>query len=286
VLDPKCYDVEGDVSWCPGCGDFPILDALKRAMAELGIAPKDLVIVSGIGQAAKLPHYFRSHFFNGLHGRALPVAAAIRAADPGLTVVAVGGDGDMYGEGGNHFLHCVCRNPDIVNLVHDNRVYGLTKGQASPTSPVGFRTPVQVEGVASEPFNPLAVAVALGASFVARANAGDVEQTKELIKRATLHRGYALIDILQPCVSFNKVNTYRWYREHTYSLDDGHDPRDREAAMRLALASDPLPLGVIYTAPPRPVFEEGAGIRREEGRLRDRHPDPAELRRFFEERYI
>jgi len=271
-------------TWCPGCGDFGVLSAVHGALSQLGIPSEKIVAISGIGCSSRFPFFLSTYGIHGLHGRTMPITTGVRAAGKGLHVFTVGGDGDAFAIGGGHLLHAARRNLDITYL--DNRVYGLTKGQASPTSPVGFRTPVQVEGVASEPFNPLAVAVALGASFVARANAGDVEQTKELIKRATLHRGYALIDILQPCVSFNKVNTYRWYREHTYSLGDGHDPRDREAAMRLALASDPLPLGVIYTAPPRPVFEEGAGIRREEGRLRDRHPDPAELRRFFEERYI
>ena len=166
-MDREIFDMgDIDMAWCPGCGNFSILDTLKSALAELEIPPEELVMVSGIGQAAKIPHYIRANVFNGLHGRALPPATGIKASNPGLTVIAESGDGDMYGEGGNHFIHCIRRNPDITNIVHNNMVYGLTKGQASPTSQAGFRTPVQVEGVFMEPFNPLAVAVALLMSVV------------------------------------------------------------------------------------------------------------------------
>jgi 2-oxoglutarate ferredoxin oxidoreductase subunit beta len=235
-----------DVSWCPGCGNFGILNILKQALTELDVKPEELVMVSGIGQAAKIPHYLRCNFFNGLHGRALPPATAIKAANPGLTVIAESGDGDMYGEGGNHFLHTIRRNPNITNIVHNNMVYGLTKGQASPTSARGFQTPVQVNGVANEPFNPLAVAVALNASFVARAFVGDAILTKEIFKKAILHRGYALVDVLQPCVSFNKINTYRWFKEHTYYLDESHNSADRSAAFTKAIETEKLPLGIFY----------------------------------------
>jgi 2-oxoglutarate ferredoxin oxidoreductase subunit beta len=249
-----------DMAWCPGCGNFAIRSILMEALAEEGRKPEETVIVSGIGQAAKIPHYVKAHFFNGLHGRALPPATAVKAANPGLTVIAESGDGDMYGEGGNHFIHTVRRNPGIVNIVHNNMVYGLTKGQASPTSQLGFKTPIQVMGVFLEPFNPLAVAISLGASFVARAFAGDREGTKELFRRALRHRGYALIDVFQPCVSFNKVNTYEWFREHTYSLEKDHEPGDRGAALTRALETERLPLGLLYLAPQRPTFEETTGL--------------------------
>jgi 2-oxoglutarate ferredoxin oxidoreductase subunit beta len=248
-----------DISWCPGCGNFGILNILKAALAELEISPENLVMVSGIGQAAKIPHYLRCNFFNGLHGRALPAATAIKAANPGLTVIAESGDGDMYGEGGNHFLHTIRRNPNITNIVHNNMVYGLTKGQASPTSAQGFQTPVQVNGVANEPFNPLAVAVALNASFVARAFAGDAILTKEIFKKAISHRGYALVDVLQPCVSFNKLNTYRWFKEHTYYLDESHNPADRSVAFTKAIETDKLPLGIFYLNL-KQTFEDSLGI--------------------------
>ncbi|HQI28725.1 MAG TPA: thiamine pyrophosphate-dependent enzyme [Sedimentisphaerales bacterium] len=270
---------KADVAWCPGCGNFPILKALKEALAELQIDPTQLVMVSGIGQAAKIPHYVRAHVFNGLHGRALPPATAIKAANPRLTVIAESGDGDMYGEGGNHFIHCIRRNPDITNIVHDNRVYGLTKGQASPTSPRGFKTSVQVHGVALEPFNPLAVAIALDASFVARANAQDREQTKDLMKKAITHKGYALLDILQPCVTYNKLNTYQWFKEHTYYLDESHNPCDRMAAFQKSLETDKLPLGVFYVSRNKPSFEETTGVYREDPRpLYEREVDVEKLR--------
>jgi len=244
-----------DIAWCPGCGNFGILKALKAALSELAIDPGNLVLVSGIGQAAKIPHYLKTNFFNGLHGRALPPATAIKACNPELTVIAESGDGDMYGEGGNHFIHTIRRNPDITNIVHNNMVYGLTKGQASPTSQIGFKTPVQVDGVTTEPFNPLAVAVSLDASFVARASAGDTQQTKDILKAAILHRGYSLVDILQPCVTFNKVNTYLWFKENTYYLEDTHDPSDRQEAFRKATERGKMALGILYRREGKPVFE-------------------------------
>jgi 2-oxoglutarate ferredoxin oxidoreductase subunit beta len=251
------FEPEGvEIAWCPGCGNFGILNILKQALAELEIGPEDLVIASGIGQAAKLPQYLNCNYFNGLHGRTLPVATAIKAANPGLTVIADSGDGCMYGEGGNHFVHTVRRNPDITHLVHNNMVYGLTKGQASPTSRPGFETPVQVAGVFLEPLNPLAVALALGASFVARAFCKHVDETREVIKRAIKHRGYALVDIFQPCVSFNKLNTYDWFEEHTYYLEDDYKPDSIEKAFNRSIENEELPLGVFYEAGPRDTFED------------------------------
>jgi len=245
-----------DIAWCPGCGNFAILTALKRALNAIGMRPEGLVVVSGIGQAAKIPHYLRTNFFNGLHGRALPAATAIKAANPSLMVMAESGDGDMYGEGGNHFIHAIRRNPDITHVVHNNMVYGLTKGQASPTSLRDFRTPLQASGVAAEPFNPLAAAVALGAGFAARTFAGDIPGTAAILERAFRHRGYALVDIFQPCVTFNKLNTFAWFREHTYGLGEEHDPADREAAFRLAMETERYPLGVIFERSGAPTFEE------------------------------
>ena len=267
MMDTGRFDLAGiDISWCPGCGDFKILDSIKNALRELELTPHDVVMVSGIGQAAKTPHYMRSHFFNGLHGRALSNATAIKAANKSLKIIAVGGDGDMYGEGGNHFTHTIRRNPDITNLVFNNMVYGLTKGQASPTSPVGFRTSVQVDGVQSRPFNPLAASLVNGATFVARAFAGDGEQTKEIIKRAILHKGYSLVDIFQPCVSFNSVNTYKWFQENTYTVE-GHDEEDLRKALDLALVGEgPFPLGVLYRREGVPVFEDTLAAYRNDDR--------------------
>jgi len=252
------YDVNNvDIAWCPGCGNFPILDILKSTLAELKIEAKNLVIVSGIGQAAKLPQYIKCNYFNGLHGRALPVATAIKAVNPQLTVLAESGDGDSYGEGGNHFIHTIRRNPNITNIVHNNMVYGLTKGQASPTSGMGMVTSLQT--VVNEPFNPLAVAISLNASFVARAFSGDKEQTKEILKKAILHNGYALVDILQACVTYNKVNDYKWFKEHTYYISPEHDVSDREKAFKLAVDEEKLGLGVYYINE-KPCFEESLQV--------------------------
>jgi 2-oxoglutarate/2-oxoacid ferredoxin oxidoreductase subunit beta len=257
---PSAFDKPGcDVAWCPGCGNFRILEAIKQALSELGKRPQEVVVVSGIGQAPKTPHYFHTNMFNGLHGRALPAAVGVKAANPSLTVIAEGGDGDMYGEGGNHFLHTIRRNPDITHIVHTNMVYGLTKGQASPTSQLGFKTSVQVDGVISEPVNPLAIALAADASFVARAFTGDVEQTREIIKKAILHKGYALVDILQPCVTYNKINTFRWFKENSYWLDASYSPTDRAEAFRLVAAPGKMPLGIIY-ASPRTTFEQNLAV--------------------------
>ncbi len=246
-------------AWCPGCGNFMILKALQQALRELSLKPQQVVISSGIGQAAKTPQYLNVHMFNGLHGRALPPATAIKACNPDLTVIAEGGDGDMYGEGGNHFLHTIRRNPDITHLVHNNMVYGLTKGQASPTSQLGFKTPVQTSGVISEPINPLALAIAMDASFVARVFCGDIENTAAIIKKAIQHPGYALVDIFQPCVTFNKVNTFKWFKENTYDLQD-HDPSDRSKALARALETEKMPLGVFYINKNKKSFERQLGL--------------------------
>lgn len=256
-MDPKVFDLENiDIAWCPGCGNFNILKTVKMALAELDIAPENLVVCSGIGQAPKTPQYMKTNYYNGLHGRSVSPAVAIKAVNPELTVIVEGGDGDNYGEGGNHFIHNIRRNPNIAHFVHNNMVYGLTKGQASPTSQRGFKTPVQVAGVILEPFNPIAIAIALDASFVARAFSGDIDQTKEIMKKAITHKGYALVDIFQPCVTFNKINTYKWFKENTYYLDESYDPTDTAEAFKKALEKDKFPLGLIYRSQEKPTFEE------------------------------
>ena len=233
-------------AWCPGCGNFGILKLLEEVLTELKFDPKNTVIVSGIGQASKTPYYIDTHMFCGLHGRALPVSTALKASNPSLNVIAEGGDGDMYGEGGNHFIHTIRRNPDIVHIVHNNMVYGLTKGQASPTSQKGFKTPVQVKGVSNEPFNPISVALALKAGFVSRVNIGNYAHAKMVLKEAFLHKGYALVDVFQPCVVFNKTNTYKWFKDNTYELESSHDSSNLPSAMIKALENDPIPIGIFY----------------------------------------
>jgi 2-oxoglutarate ferredoxin oxidoreductase subunit beta len=243
-------------AWCPGCGNFGILNTFKGAVVELGLEPHQFTIVSGIGQAAKLPHYLRCNTFNGLHGRSLPVATGLKLANHEMTVIAVAGDGDCYGEGGNHLLHAIRRNIGIKLFVHDNQIYGLTKGQASPTSMEGIKTKNQPLGVFSEQFNPLAFAIALDCSFVARGFAGDTEHLKVLIKEAIGHDGFSLVDILQPCVTFNKINTFEWYRQRVYHLEAEYNPADRVEAFKRSLEwGDRIPLGILFKNN-RPAYEK------------------------------
>ncbi|MGQ9718753.1 MAG: 2-oxoacid:ferredoxin oxidoreductase subunit beta [Nitrososphaerales archaeon] len=251
-------DYEGGVTaWCPGCGNFSILLALKRALVELNIEPYQVLVVSGIGQSGKLPHYIKCNTLNALHGRDVPEAIGAKIANHELNVIAVGGDGDGYGEGGNHFMHAILKNVDITYVVHDNQIYGLTKGQASPTSDKGFVTKTTPEGVRSLPINPIALAIFLGATFVSRGFAGEVDHLVELMKKAMQHKGFALIDVLQPCVTFNRLNTWEWYRKRVYKLEDtDYDPTNRLTAFQKALEwGDKIPIGIIYRSD-RPAFEE------------------------------
>ena len=242
-------------AWCPGCGDFGILKAVNQALVGLEFEPHQVLMVSGIGQSGKLPHYSRSNLFNSLHGRPVSPAIGAKIANEELVVIVVSGDGDGYGEGGNHFIHAARRNHNLTYLVHNNQVYGLTKGQASPTSDTGYVTKTTPQG-APTPFNPIAVAIAVDTSFVARGFAGDVDHLADLIKAGITHQGFALIDILQPCPTFNHKNTYTWYRERIYKLDADYDPADKLAAFAKAQEwGDRIPTGVIYRAE-RPTFEE------------------------------
>ena len=238
---------EYETAWCPGCGNFALLRAVKLALVKRGLEPHQVLFVAGIGQAAKTPHYLNANVFNGLHGRSIPVATGAKLTNPNLVVIAETGDGCMYGEGGNHFLAAIRRNIDITLIVHNNQVYGLTKGQASPTSDEGFVTKAQPEGVAEAPFNPVAVAVAMDAGFVARGFVGMEEHLINVVIQAIDHRGLSLIDVLQPCVSFNRINTFRWYRDRCKPLPSSYDPYDRETAMRMAERwGNEIPVGVIY----------------------------------------
>lgn len=244
-----------DIAWCPGCGDFAIQRALKMALEELNFSNSETVLVSGIGQAAKMPQYIKANYFNGLHGRAVPVATGIKVANKNLKVIVTSGDGDIYGEGGNHFIHAIRRNSDITVLVCNNMVYGLTKGQASPTSQLHFVTKTQPKGNENEPFNPIAVAVAENISFVGRAFCQNLEHTKNLIMQAITHKGFSLVDIFQPCPTFNKVNTYQWFKENTYYLDDSYPTDNRVLAFEKAIETEKFPLGVFYKQE-KPTFEE------------------------------
>lgn len=248
-VDVAAYG-EYETAWCPGCGNFAILKAVKQALAASRLAPHEVLFVSGIGQAAKTPHYLNANVFNGLHGRALPAATGARLANPGLVVIVESGDGCTYGEGGNHFLAAIRRNVNVTLIVHDNQVYGLTKGQASPTTMEGMITKAQPHGVYSATFNPVAVATAMRAGFVARSFSGMPEHLADMIVKGIAHQGFSLIDVLQPCVSFNKLNTYRWYKDRCVALGNEHDPTNWTSAMAKASEwGDHIPVGVIYTNP-------------------------------------
>lgn len=243
-------------AWCPGCSNFAILKSFKSAMLDLGLKPHQITIVSGIGQAGKFPHYTKCNTFNGLHGRSLPVATGIRLANHEMLVIVVTGDGDCYGEGGNHLIHAIRRNINIKLFVHNNQIYGLTKGQPSPTTMEGTISKNQPFGVMSDPLNPMALAISLDCSFVARGFAGDIEHLKFLMKSAIQHKGFALLDILQPCITFNKVNTFEWYRQRVYHIESDYNPEDRLEAFKKALEwGDKIPIGIIYKNK-RPILEE------------------------------
>lgn len=248
-----------DIAWCPGCGNFPIVTIIKSALERSGLRPQDVCLVSGIGQAAKTPQYIGTHMFNGLHGRALPVATAIKLSNPQLKVIATSGDGCMLGEGGNHFIHTIRRNPNFVAILHDNRVYGLTKGQAAPTAEIGLKTKLQRDGVYNEPINPVLLALSLHASFVARAFCGDIESSVKILIEAINHPGFAIIDMLQPCVTYNKRNTYAWFKENTKPLPEDHDRGNRSAAVGLCLDESVLHTGVYFQDPSRPSIDSRLG---------------------------
>ena len=259
------YKSDDPIAWCPGCGNFAILKALKKALVDLAIEPSDLVIVSGIGQAPKTPHYLRCNTFNGLHGRTLPVATGVKLANHELTVLAEGGDGDGYGEGGNHFLHAMRRNIDITYLVHNNQVYGLTKGQTSPTSDLGYKSKITPAGNRTSPMIPLLLAIASDCSFVARGFSGEADHLTFLIMEGIRHRGFALIEILQNCVTFNKVNTFKWYSSRVYKINDelDYDPSNRTTAfVRAQEWGERIPIGIFYRAQRPPMNEEEPALKR------------------------
>src|SRR3990167_4419291 len=252
-----------ETAWCLGCGNFGILDAVKDALVKLNLDAHNIVLVSGIGQAAKLPHYLYANFFNGLHGRAIPAATGIKIANNKLVVIVSSGDGDIYGEGGNHLIHAIRRNIDITVIAHNNQVYALTKGQASPTSDLGYVTKVQPQGVIEEPVHPLSLAIALGCGFAARSFAGDKEHLSLMIQEGIRHKGFALIDTLQWCVTFNKKNNFAWYKQRSYKLGPEYDPHDKARAFEKSLEwGERIPIGIIYRDG-RPSYEEACGLMKE-----------------------
>jgi 2-oxoglutarate ferredoxin oxidoreductase subunit beta len=270
-------------TWCPGCGNYSIHTALKQALEELGLAPHEVVLSSGIGQAAKMPQYIDVNGFNGLHGRALPPAIGVRFANKNLKVIVESGDGDTYGEGGNHFIHTIRRNVDIAHFVHDNQVYGLTKGQASPTTAMGQPTTMQFDGVKLESVNPMTLALSAGAGFVARGFSGDIPHLVNLMKEAITYKGYALLDILQPCVVWNRVNTFRWYRERVYKLPEEYDYTDKKIAYEKASEfGDRIPIGILYRVE-KEIYEDKFDFIKDGEPLVDRYLDPMDAQKLMDE---
>ncbi len=255
---PKLADFKTDAKswWCAGCGDFGVLAALQKALVNLGKNPHEVALVAGIGCSGKIGNYINCYNFHVVHGRALPTALGIKLANRDLTVLAAGGDGDGYAIGMGHFLHTVRRNPDITYIVMDNHVYGLTKGQTSPTSDLGFKSKSQTVANAERPVKPLQLAVAAGATFVAQGFSGDVKQLTSLIEKGIQHKGFSLINCISPCVTFNKLNTYDFYRESLTSVDDieGYDPADRAQALKALIDHDELLTGLIVQTD-EPPFE-------------------------------
>jgi 2-oxoglutarate ferredoxin oxidoreductase subunit beta len=253
---PKDFKSDLKPIWCPGCGDFGVLNALYKAMSMCGLVPEKTVVVSGIGCSSRLPGFVSTYGFHGVHGRALPTATGIKSARPDLNVIVVGGDGDGYSIGAGHFPHCARRNPDITYLIMNNNTYGLTKGQVSPTSMVPLaslaykidpkRWKTTPYGMMEDTLNPIAQAIAWDVSFVARGFSYRPNQLAEIIAQAIEHKGFSLIDAFSPCPTFNQDQTDDYYKDHTFDVPEDHDPSDRVKAFELALRSDGYPIGVIY----------------------------------------
>jgi len=258
--------------WCPGCGDFSVLAALQTALLELGLKPHRVLTVSGIGCSSNLPGFINVYGMHTLHGRALAVATGAKLGNHELTVIVTGGDGDGYGIGGNHFLHTMRRNVDLTYLVMDNQIYGLTTGQVSPTSVKGMKTKITPHGSVENPINPIPLAIAGGATYVARGFSGKQKHLVQLIKGAITHRGFALVDIFSPCVTYNQDNTYKWFTPRVKALEEGnHDPTDFHAAMGKAyLWGKEIPIGLFWKRDDLPTLEDLEPVLHKDGPLAHR----------------
>ncbi|MFH1306796.1 MAG: 2-oxoacid:ferredoxin oxidoreductase subunit beta [Candidatus Micrarchaeota archaeon] len=246
------------ITWCPGCGNFSILAALKKAIVELNLEPHETVVASGIGCSSKLPHFINTYGFESIHGRGVVAASGIKLANHKLNVIAVGGDGDGYGIGTNHFVHACRRNYDMNYITHNNQIYGLTTGQTSPTSDQGFKSKSTPEGVLEVPVNPIALGIIMGATYVARGFSGDLVHLTRLIKEGIAHKGFALIDVMQPCITWNKINTFEYFKNKCYKLkEEGHDVTDKVAALAKAQEwGERIPVGLFYKVN-MPTYEDG-----------------------------
>lgn len=260
AVSVKQFKTEVDSWWCPGCGDFAVLASMQKALADLGLEPHKVALVAGIGCSGKIGNYVNSYNIHVTHGRALPAAMGVKLANRDLTVLAAGGDGDGYGIGAGHLTHAIRRNINVTYVVMDNQVYGLTKGQNSPTSDLGFQTKVSLKSI-EKPSRPALSALSLGATFVAQGFSSDVKQLTRLIKEGVQHQGFSLINVFSPCVTYNAINTYDWFREQLVNLDDldqesERDVEDQGAAMNLLREHDGWVRGLIYRDPESVPYEE------------------------------
>ncbi|MBA4494425.1 2-oxoacid:ferredoxin oxidoreductase subunit beta [Paenactinomyces guangxiensis] len=245
-------------NWCPGCGDFSVLAAMQRAFANVGLEPHDVAIVSGIGCSGRISGYVNAYGFHGVHGRALPIAQGLKLANRDLTVIAAGGDGDGFAIGMGHTVHAIRRNVDITYIVMDNQVYGLTKGQTSPRSEMGFKTKSTPNGSIEAAINPMEMALTVGAGFVAQSMSSDLKQLTRVIEEGIKHKGFSLINVYSPCVTYNKINTYDWFKEHIFNLDDDkdYDPANRSMAIQKLMEHNGLVTGIIYQNKESKSYEE------------------------------
>ncbi len=245
-------------NWCPGCGDFAVQAALQRALGNLNLEPENVAIVSGIGCSGRISGYVNAYGFHGVHGRSLPIAQGVKLANRDLTVIASGGDGDGFGIGMGHFMHAARRNMDMTYIVMDNQIYGLTKGQHSPTSAFGFKAKTTPAGNIENAISPLQIALAAGITYLAQGFSHDVNQLTELIQGGIEHKGFSLINVFSPCVTYNKVNTYEWYKQHVVHLEDfpDYNTADRSAAMAKVAETDGLCTGLVYHDDTRKPFDQ------------------------------
>ncbi|WP_100330982.1 2-oxoacid:ferredoxin oxidoreductase subunit beta [Bacillus xiapuensis] len=253
-------DFRNDVkpNWCPGCGDFSVQAAIQRAAANIGLTPEKLAVISGIGCSGRISGYIHSYGLHGIHGRALPIAQGVKLANKDLTVIAAGGDGDGFAIGMGHTIHAMRRNIDLTYIIMDNQIYGLTKGQTSPRSAAGFKTKSTPQGAIESALSPMELALASGATFVAQSFSRDLKELTAIIEAGIQHKGFSVINVFSPCVTYNKINTYDWFKEHLTSLSsiEDYDSSNREMAMNVLMEKEGLVTGIIYHDKEKPSYQE------------------------------
>ncbi len=270
------FKSDAQPTWCPGCGDFGTMNGMMKALANTGNDPDNTFVVAGIGCSGKIGTYMHSYAIHGVHGRALPVGTGAKLANPDLEVMVAGGDGDGYSIGAGHFIHAVRRNVDMSYVVMDNRIYGLTKGQASPTSREDFETATTPEGPQQPPVNPLALALAAGGTFIAQSFSTDAQRHAELVQQAIEHDGFGFVNVFSPCVTFNDVDTYDYFRDSLVDLaDTDHDPTDRDAAQERILEADTEYMGILYQDENSVPYSETFGLDQNMSEIPDGAPEGA-----------